>query len=105
EIVRLANDLKFRLERSACSRVLYDRLKRIRKSSFLERLRSKSMHRSACFTQTVAGQFTRPTDVTDSMLGVFLQECFFGSLHLNNHACESLSERVMDVSGHTSSLF
>src|SRR5262249_4806961 len=104
-MVGLANDLKFRLQRSACSRVFYDRLKCIGESSFLERLRSKRVHRSARFTQTVAGQLTRPTDVTNSMLGVFLQECFFSSLHLNNHAGEPLSEGIMNDSRHAGWLF
>src|SRR6185369_5591731 len=105
ELSRLASDSKFRAQRSACSRVLHDRLKCIGKSSFLERLRSKRVHRATRFTQTVAGQFTRSTDVTNSMLGIFLEECFFGSLHLNNHASEPLSESVVDVSCHAGSLF
>jgi hypothetical protein len=105
KIVGLANDLKFRLQRSARSRVFYDRVKCIGKSSFLERLRSKRVHRPTRFTQTVAGEFTRSTDVTNSMLGIFLQECFFGSLHLNDHAGEPLSERIVNVSRHAGSLF
>src|SRR5262249_13323036 len=104
-MVGLANDLKFCLQRGACSRVFYDRAKCIGKSSFLERLRSKRVHRSARFTQTVAGQLTRSTDVTDSMLGIFLKECFLRSLHLDNHAGESLSECVVNVSRHAGSLF
>ena len=39
------------------------------------------------------------------MLGIFLQKCFFGSLHLNDHAGEPLSERVVNVSRHAGSLF
>src|SRR5262249_58867939 len=74
-------------------------------SSSLERLRSKRVHRSTSFTQTVAGQFTRSADVTNGMLGIFLQECFFGSLHLNNHAGKPLSQRVVNVSRHAGSLF
>jgi hypothetical protein len=72
KIVGLANDLKFRVQCSACSRVLDDCPKCIGKSSSFECLRSKRMHRSTRFTQTVTGELARSTDVTNGMLGIFL---------------------------------
>src|SRR5262249_36900449 len=102
---RLASNSKFGPQRSACGGVLDDCLKCFGKSSFLERMRSKRMHRSAGFTPTLAGQFTRSPDRTNGMVASFLQTCFLADLHLYNDARETLSERVVNVSRHAGSLF
>src|SRR5262249_38817877 len=94
-----------RLQCSACSCVFDDRPKGVSKGGFLERLWSKRVHRSARFTQAVAGQLASSSNMTNSMLWILLKERFFGSLHLNNHAREALGERVVNVSRHSGSLF
>ena len=44
-------------------------------------------------------------DMSDCVLGVFLQKCFFSRFHLDDHSGESLCERIVNVSRHASPFF
>src|SRR5690242_6591359 len=56
EVSRFAFQLKVRMQRGACGRVVNDRLQRIGKRAFFERLRPQRMNRTTRFIETFACQ-------------------------------------------------
>src|SRR6266496_4777830 len=73
--------------------------------AILQRLWTERSDRPSRFAETLPGQFAGTTIVFLSFSRRAIGKGVFGRLQLDDYACESLGECVMDVAGHPVSFF
>ena len=93
------------MQRSPRRRILDVCFERIREGGLLECLQTKRMNRPTRFAQTFPRQVACAPDMLCCPFGLFIPQRLHRRVQLDDHAGESLRERVVNVTGHARSFF
>src|SRR6266850_693926 len=95
---------EFRVHGRAPGHFLDQIFQRLAQRFLLQRLWAERLHRAPCFAQALAGEFSSSIQMAGGFHRLIPGHGLLNCFQLNDHAGESLRERVMNVASHSITL-